>query len=457
VTDEGNRLPFPAHFGWGAATAAHQVEGNNTNNDWWAFERRTGAISGGQKSGLACDWWNHAEQDFDRMAAMGHTTHRLSVEWSRVEPQEGAFDPKAIARYREMLQGLNRRGIQPMVTLFHFSSPLWLARKGGWSNPAVVPLFRRFVRYVVDQLGDLVGLWCTINEPNVYCVLGYVFGEHAPGRRSLPLYFRVLGRLLEAHATAYRVIRAVDGSARVGIVKNVQILEPLLPGDAASGAAARVLDYLFNGLVLNAVQSGRFGLPLGLGLSTHGPLVDSLDFFGLNYYYRLRLSPPNWKQGRFMLLKPTPGAEVSDSGREGPYGEVYPAGMYRALKRVSVLRKPIYVTENGLPDADDDQRPRFLLTHLAQVQRAIADGVDVRGYYHWSFTDNFEWAEGWDLRFGLIALDEMSQTRIPRPSAELYSRIIRANAITREMVEEYAPEALNYIFLLDQELGGAHE
>ncbi len=436
------RLSFPPGFLWGTATSAHQVEGGNTNNDWWAFEQQPGAIWHDDRSGLACDWWRNAERDFDLMAEMGHNTHRLSVEWSRIEPQEGVFDAVAIARYREMLAGLRQRGIEPMVTLFHFSSPLWLARQGGWRNPAVVGHFRRFVRHIVEQLGDLVTLWCSINEPNVYAALGYLLGEHAPGEKSLPLCFRVLGHLLRAHGVAYRLIHALDGTARVGLVKNVQIFEALDPGDRAAARLARLLDFLFNELTLRALEDGRLRFPLGIGSTTYGPLVDSLDFFGLNYYSRQRVSLRPREGGRLGWLQPTPGAEVSDLGRGGTYGEVYPAGLYHVLKRVAGLGKPIFVTENGLPDADDDQRPRFLLTYLAQMQRAIAGGVDVRGYYHWSFTDNFEWAEGWALRFGLVALDETTQARTPRPSAGLYSQIIRANAITREMVEAYAPELL---------------
>ncbi|RPI58964.1 MAG: glycoside hydrolase family 1 protein [Chloroflexi bacterium] len=428
-------LPFPPSFLWGTATAAHQVEGYNTQNDWWAFEQRPGAIYHGHRSGRACDWWANAEQDFDLMAAMGHNSHRLSVEWSRIEPQEGRFDPEAIACYRAMLGGLRRRGIEPMVTLFHFSSPLWLARQGGWQNPAVVPLFRRFVRHTVQELGDLVRLWCTINEPNVYAALGHLFGEHPPGVKSVPAYFRALRLQLLAHAAAYRVIHALDGRAQVGLVKNVPIFEP-----AGRGAAipARIVDHLFNEVTLRAVQDGRLSWPLSAVPVTHGALGDSIDFVGVNYYTRWLVG---LRPGNRGLLHPRPGAECSDCGRGGTYGEIYPAGMRRVLARVARLGKPIYVTENGLPDADDDQRPCFLLTHLAEMHRAMAQGADVRGYYHWTFVDNFEWSEGWNLRFGLVALDPETQARTPRRSAELFSRIARQNAITPEMVQEFAPEA----------------
>jgi beta-glucosidase len=446
MTETNNRLPFPERFLWGTATSAHQVEGNNTNNDWWAFEQQPGAIWHGDRSGLACDWWRNAERDFDLMAGMGHNTHRLSVEWSRIEPEEGVFSAAAIGRYREMLVGLRERHIEPMVTLFHFSSPLWLARKGGWRNPAVIGHFRRFVRYVVEQLGDLVTLWCTVNEPSVYAAVGYLLGQHAPDERSLALFFRVLRHLLQAHGAAYRVIHALDGRAQVGLVKNVHIFDAMDPSNVAAVKLAQLLDRLFNEIPLRAVEDGRLRFPLSLGSTRYGPLVDSLDFLGLNYYTRERVTLNPGGEGHLSVLQPTPGAEVSDYGRNGTYGEVYPLGIYRALKRVAGLGKPIYVTENGLPDADDDQRPRFLLTYLAQVQRAIDEGVDVRGYYHWTFTDNFEWAEGWGLRFGLVALDEQTQARTPRPSARLYSEIVRANAITRGMVEAYAPESLADVF-----------
>ncbi len=431
----GTTLDFPPGFLWGTATAAHQVEGDNMGNDWSAFEQRPGAIWHDDRSGKACDWWANAEQDFDLMAGMGHNSHRLSVEWSRIEPQEGCFDREAMARYRAMLEGLRRRGIEPMVTLFHFSSPLWLARQGGWQNPAVVRLFRRFAHHTVQELGDLVRLWCTVNEPNVYAAVGHLFGEHAPGVKSVPAYFRALRLQLLAHAAAYRVIHALDGRAQVGLVKNIPIFEP-----AGQGAAplARVVDHLFNEVTLRAVRNGRLGWPLAAVPVTYGALADSIDFLGVNYYTRLLVGPLRGGRG---LLHAKPGTEWSDYGRNGTYGEIYPAGLGRALARAARLGKPIHVTENGLPDADDDQRPRYLLTHLAEMHRAIARGADVRGYYHWTFTDNFEWAEGWGLRFGLVALDPNTQERTPRRSAELFSRIARQNAITAAMVQEYAPEA----------------
>ena len=439
-------LTFPEGFLWGTATAAHQVEGDNTNNDWWEFEERPGAICAGERSGLACDWWRNAERDFDRMAAMSYNAHRLSVEWSRIEPQEGLFDLGAVTRYREILLGLRQRGIEPMVTLFHFTSPLWLARLGGWSNPAVVGYFQRFVRYTVEHLGDLVTLWCTVNEPNWYGLNGYLTGLHAPGKKSLRFCLRVWKHELLAHAAAYRIIHAVQDGAQAGLVLALAAIQPLDPKHRPSAWAARLASYLFQGEFLRAVREGRLPFPIAVPPVRSDVLLDSTDFWGVNYYMRYRIGVSHDAGGRRLVLGPTPGAEMGDLCNGRPWGEIYPPGMYQVLMLLASLGKPIYVTENGVPDADDDQRPRYLLRHLAQVRRAIADGADVRGYYFWTLTDNFEWNAGWSWRFGLIALDERTQVRTPRPSAYLYEQIIRANAIMPEMVLAYAPEVMDELF-----------
>ena len=441
-----DRLDFPPGFLWGTATSAHQVEGGNSNNDWWAFEQQPGAIWHGDRSGQACGWWQDAEADFDLMAALGQNTHRLSVEWSRIEPREGLFDPAALARYREMLAGLRQRGIEPMVTLHHFTTPLWLARQGGWAKAIAIEHFRRFVQHTVASLSDLVRLWCTINEPEIYAAEGYWEGVHAPGRKAPLQAFAVLRNMLLAHAAAYQAIHAVQPNAQVGLVKDVRLFDAANPRSPADRFIAALIDYSFNRLVLRPLASGRLAFPLSLGLKSVPGLAESLDFFGLNYYTRDRVAF-GWRPAAAVMQRfPTPGAEIGDSGRFGTYGEIYPEGLYRALQRVASLGKPIYVTEVGLPDADDDQRPRFLLTHLAQVHRAIAEGLPVKGVYYWSLLDNFEWAEGWALRFGLVSFDPVTQERRVRRSGELYAAIARENAITRQMVETYAPECCAQIF-----------
>lgn len=425
-----DRLRLPGGFLWGTATSAHQVEGDNHNNDWWAFEQQPGAIWHGDRSGAACGWWREAERDFDLMRELGQNTHRLSVEWSRIEPEQDAFDPEAIARYRQMLGGLRERGIEPMVTLHHFTTPLWMARQGGWTNPLIVERFAKYARYVAEELGDLVQLWCTINEPAVYAAEAYLLGIHAPGHRSPREALAVLKNMLRGHVAAYRAVHAAQLYAEVGLVKNVRLFDPANPQAPGDRLAAWLMDRAFNEWALRALRTGR----LPFAVKRDDALAHSLDFIGLNYYTRDMVAFDS-RQKLLTRRFPAPGAEVSDAGREGAYGEVYPEGLYRALKKVNRYGVPIYVTEFGLPDADDDQRPRFLLTHLAQVHRAIGEGVPVRGVYHWSLTDNFEWCDGWALRFGLAAFDPQTGERRLRRSGELYAAICRENGVTPDMLE----------------------
>ncbi|MEE9617874.1 MAG: glycoside hydrolase family 1 protein [Anaerolineae bacterium] len=426
---------FPSDFKWGVATAAHQVEGNNTNNDWWDWEQQEGHIKDGHKSGLACNWWENAEADFDRAAELGLNALRLSVEWSRIEPRAGEFDDSALERYGQMLRGLRERNIEPMVTLHHFTNPCWLAERGGWENPESISLFARFVRRVVESLGEHCDLWCTINEPNVYGYMGYLEGVFLPGESDFQAAMRVIRHLLAGHAAAYREIHALQSQARVGFAHNMRIFDPYTPRSLLDRRVARMVDKVYNQDILTTLTKGRWTLPLGLGLAWK--LRHTLDWIGLNYYTRdLVTFDYTQSQTLFSRRLHADDAELLDGG----YGEFYPRGMFRSLQRLARLGLPIYVTENGIPDDDDDQRPRYLLTHLHQMWHAIQLCYPVMGYYHWTLVDNFEWAEGWTLRFGLFALDPETQARMSRRSADLYADVIRANGITPRIIDTYAPE-----------------
>lgn len=430
-------LTFPQGFLWGTATSSHQVEGGNTNNQWAWWEQQPGRIWQGQKAGLACDWWRNAERDFDLMVELYQNAHRLSIEWSRIEPEEGKFDDAALARYRQMIEGLRERRIEPMVTLHHFTEPLWFWRRGSWLHPRALDAFRRYVAYVVDGLGDQVRLWCTINEPAVYATLGYLTGRFPPGEHNPVHTFHVLRRLLQAHAVAYHTVHEKREDALVGIVKSMPFFVPWRDRFPLDRMAARMVDYLFNGLAVSGVNDGHLRPPIGLGVFPYRPLVQSSDFIGLNYYGRSTIAfDISRPQSLFVRDFSNPEGECTDITAEGePYSEVYPEGLYLTLRRLwDRYRKPIYVTENGLPDDDDDQRPSFIVRHLIQVHRAIQDGVDVRGYFHWTLVDNFEWADGWGLRFGLVALNPETQERTPRPSASVYADICRHNGIPEELL-----------------------
>jgi len=367
---------------------------------------------------------------------MGENAHRLSLEWSRIEPQEGEWDDDALARYRQMLVGLRGRGVEPMVTLHHFTNPLWLVAKGGWEREDVVPLFEHYVTKVAEEVGDLVKLWSVLNEPNIYAILSYAGGRWPPGKQNLQLAFRVLSNMLLAHGRAYHVIHRLQPHAQVGIAHAVRVFDAAEPNFRLDRLAAWIPDYIFNRLTLTALTEGVLAFPLALNRKVP-ELVDSADFLGINYYTRDLVAFDAHRPGELFGRRFYPeGAEMTDGG----YSEVYPEGLYRLLKRLAAYGKPIYVTENGLPDEDDDQRPRFILTHLAAMHRAIEEGVPVKGYFHWSLVDNFEWAEGWTLPFGLIELDPVTQRRTLRPSADLYAAVAKGNALTPELLDAYAPE-----------------
>jgi beta-glucosidase len=420
---------FPPEFRWGTATSSHQVEGNNTRNDWWLFEQQPGRIKDGGRSGLACDWWRNAEADFDRMAALHQNAHRLSLEWSRLEPERGRWDDVAVARYRRMLVGLRERGIEPMITLNHFTLPQWVAAAGGWETPAIVPWFAAYARRCAEWFGEQATQWIPVNEPNIVVTLGYVMGRFPPEVRSPLRAARATCHLLRAHAAAYRAIHGAQARASVGTAHNVRILDPSrapsLLAERLDRWAADANSWAFNWLWLD-VLSGC-GAPAVLHLGGLQDCAGTVDFVGVNYYTREHVRFHPWRpENGFLTSLRMPDDLMSDND----YGEVYPDGMRRVLLDVwNRYRRPIYVTENGLPDDDDDLRPVFLHEHLSAVLAAMGAGVPVRGYYYWSLIDNFEWADGWTMKFGLIAVDPFSQDRVERRSARLYAEICRSGGL----------------------------
>lgn len=416
---------FPDGFRWGTATSAYQVEGNNTGGDWWQWEQAPGRIRGGDRSGLACDWWRRAERDFDLMAGIHQNAARLSVEWSRLEPHPGRWDEAAEARYREMLGGLRQRGIEPLVTLNHFTLPQWVADRGGWLWDGIVPAFAAFTSRFVRAAVPLVDFWITVNEPVGYLISAYLQGRFPPGRANPLAFVRALRASVRAHAAAYRAIHDAQPAARVGVSAYLRPVQPVDQRSSLHRWLARRLDHALNWMHLDALRSGDLVGPGGLHIQVP-EAAGTLDFVGVNYYTRTRIVFDLRRPRTFFVRADRPyGVEMSDAD----YGEVYPDGLLAMLLEVRRYGLPVYITENGLPDGDDDLRPRFITDHLLRVAQAISEGSPVRGYYHWSLIDNFEWADGWGLRFGLYALDPLTQVRTPRPSAALYGEICRQNGL----------------------------
>lgn len=431
---------FPAGFLWGTATAGHQVEGDNRHSNWWAHEQQPGW----EASGRACDMWNRYPEDHALMAAHGHGVYRLGIEWARVEPREGAFDADALAHYRTMLDDLQRRGIQVCLTLNHWVLPAWFAARGGWLARTALASWERFLRVVVPALAPAVDLWITLNEPMVPVLAGYVLGHHPPCRVAPGEAARVFRKLLRAHVLAYQLVHELVPDAQVGFAGAVQHVETY-----HSAGLRRLLERPLAGLFKQvsygaweqSLLEGRVALPFGRWQRIPG-LAGSYDFVGVNYYTRIsagfvRGSLSNVKKGAFACPA---GIETTQMG-----WQVYPPGFHAVLCAAHRrFGKPIYVTENGCAAEDDALRRRYLVTHFAQLARAIDDGADVRGYFLWSLFDNFEWREGYEPKFGIVAVDfdDPALPRRPRPSAELYREVIAANALTPEIAERYAPGAL---------------
>jgi beta-glucosidase len=424
-------IAFPQGFLWGCATSSHQVEGNCTNNDWWAWEQEGGHIRDGSVSGLACDHYNRFEEDFALARELGHNAHRISIEWSRIEPEEGRWDMAEVDHYRRVLESMHRHGLTPFVTLHHFTNPLWFRDRGGWLDPQAPDLLARYAGFMGRELGDMVPFWLTINEPMVTVGVGYLFGVFPPCQQDMGQAMVAARHLLLAHGRMYHAIHeATSHHPLVGIVMNMGYFQPKDPESEGDRRVAQMADALMNEYFLAGIDRGLIRPPVGQGQEAPG-LKGAWDLVGLNYYSRTLVSTDFLTKGS-LFGEPPPGAEISLMG-----AEVYPEGFYRHLKRVQAYGQPIYVTENGISTLDDDQRCRYLLRHLREMRRAMSEGVDVRGYLHWTLMDNFEWAEGYFQKFGIVAMDPSTRERKPRPSAYLYRDIARANAITAEQFQRY--------------------
>jgi beta-glucosidase len=436
ATSSESFLRFPEDFLWGVSTAGHQVEGNNCNQ--WSDWEQAGRIKSGDSCGRACDWWENAERDFDIARDLGLKALRLSLEWSRIEPEENCFDPQALQRYRQMLEGLHQRGIEPIICLHHFTHPRWFEKRGAFLRPDAPRLFERFAREAARAVGALCRFWVTFNEPNVYAACGYVLGEFPPGRKGELLNaLRVNSMQARAHVLAYRAIHELVPDARVGWAQHYVVFEPAR--GIMNRWVASLLDRLFNHVFFELIEDGQLAFPFSL---LNGQVSDAkgcCDFVGLNVYSRfhvaLDLRHASTLFTRLFVPRHVP---QGDRGVENPYGEAYPQAITRAVKRAARLGKPIYIMENGVPDAADRIRPWLIVNVLRELHGLIECGHDIRGYLHWTLTDNFEWNEGWRLRFGLVALDPETQQRTLRNSAKLFSDIIRGNGLAAPMPDEDA-------------------
>jgi len=385
---------FPDGFLWGTATAAHQVEGNNWNNDWWAWEHTPGTPCE-EPSGDACDHLSRYPEDLDIMASLGFGAYRFSIEWSRIEPEEGEFSNAALDHYARVIDACHARDMRAVVTFHHFTTPRWAASDGGWANPAIVDRFTRFTEFAAGRLGPAIDLACTFNEPNVVGLMGYMWGLFPPGiANDLDGYARASEHLVAAHRATVPVLRAA-GDFPVGLTVSMS------DWSAEPGAEEQIAVWrgTHEDVFLNATEGD--------------------DFVGVQAYSRTRV-------GEAGVIGPEPGVEVLPMGYE-----YWPNAAEASIRHaVEVTGLPVYVTENGIGTDDDTQRIAYLRDSLAGVARTIADGLDVRGFFQWSLLDNFEWAFGYRMRFGIVAVDRTTQVRTVKPSGHWLAQVVADNTIS---------------------------
>lgn len=417
---------FPSNFIWGVATAAHQTEGGNTQNDWWEWEQQC-HLPRCETSGIATDSYHRYDEDLALTQELGLGAFRLSVEWSRLEPTAGKYSAAEFAHYRNVLQAARARGLKIVLTLQHFTLPLWIAHHApqganSWLDPALPRLFERFTEKVVGELGAYVDYWITVNEPNVNILTSYAVGVTPPGVQNLKKAPIALAGFLKAHALAYHAIHRALPGAKVGFAHHMRVFDPYRSYNPLDQLAVGVLHEFWNHQFLRAIQTGRIHFQVGTVFNHREdyPLArGTLDFIGVNYYTRdLIKRDISTPQG--FVIQPNKKALKSDMG-----WEIYPFGMYRVLMDLKPYKLPVLIAENGLADAADSMRARFICDHLREVRRAMKAGVRVLGYLHWSIIDNFEWISGRGPRFGLAEIDYTTLERRLRPSAYVYSRIAR--------------------------------
>lgn len=354
---------------------------------------------------MACDHYHRFREDFALAKSLGHTMHRFSIEWSRVAPKPGVIDEEALEHYRQVLEELRRLDIEPMVTLHHFTLPVWVAAQGGWESKKTVDDFGKYVLAVVQALGPYVKYWITVNEPTTLTTFGYIGKLWPPYKKNYVLAWQAIRHLVSAHQLAYQIIHRYDPSAKVGAANNLNHIVAARPDNILDRGLRAFAQYWHNQWWLDQTYVMQ-------------------DFLGVNYYFR---QPLQFKlTGVNQLFAPAipPDAPKSDMG-----WWISPEGLGSVLELLRPYQRPIIITENGIADADDSRRADFIRGHVSQIKQAATDGIDIRGYLYWSLTDNFEWTSGFAPRFGLVAIDYDTQARTVRPSAEVYKNIIAGNGV----------------------------
>lgn len=434
-----NEVQIPKNLLLGTATASLQIEGGDTNNDWYRWANTPGNIKDGSHPERCVDHWEKWREDTQLLSEIGIEVYRMSLEWARIEPECGKFSTAAIEHYREEISELRARGIIPLVSLHHFSNPIWFADKDGFTNPESVELFLRYTEYVVNALKDLVDEWVTINEPNVYVTQGYLFHTAPPNEESWRKVRANLRHLAQAHCLAYRLIHQLQPEAKVGFAHHIRPFVPLNPESRLQRQLTKFSEFAFQDVLSDAMLGGSFhpllGSPRPAGRKEKIAKGKYYDYLGVNYYSRTATSK--------LDDGVVPGTPRNDLG-----WEIYPQGLIEITQKLfEKYPGPIWVTENGTCDTGElsaaprladtkleSFRPRFIYDQLRCI---AASDLPFERYYYWCFVDNFEWSEGMAARFGLVYLDPHTKERIVKPSGHFYQEIIAKRLIDSEMYRKY--------------------
>ncbi len=406
------------NFLWGVATSSHQVEGGNFYNDWWEWEKM-GKIKTNDSSHPACDHYHLYKEDFKLIKFLNNNAYRFSIEWSRIEKEEGKFDEKEIEHYVDMLKELKKLNIEPLLTLHHFTIPIWLKEKGGFLNPESIDYFKRFVDKVVPYFKDYVKYWVTINEPVVLALLGYFFGWWPPGEKNLKKGLKVIKNLILSHMYANIIIKENRSDSLVSIAHNMMLFYPYRNFFMDKFLVNKVSP-IYNDLILDALTSGYIKKPVGNN-EFYSDLKDSIDYIGVNYYTRAFVEFHPFK---LYNEKKRKDAILTDFGYE-----YYPEGIYEILSNLKKYNKKIIITENGIADKEDKLRGEFITKSIEAIKKAKKEGLDIAGYFYWSLMDNFEWVEGYSMKFGLYEVDFKTLERKIRKSAYIYKDICEKETI----------------------------
>ncbi len=415
---------FNDQLSLGVASAATQIEGGACEHSWNDWYER-GKIKDHSNPARATDHYKRWKEDAALMTSMKIEHYRMGIEWARICPQEGEVDGAAVAHYREELEYLKEEGITVLLTIHHFTNPMWFERKGAFTKRENIKYFLDFVKLIINEFASLVSEYITINEPNVYATNSYYFGEWPPGEKSISKTMRVMSNIAICHIKAYQMIHRMRESmgyqdSKVSFANHLRNFDPKNPGNPWHCICARLLDRFFQGALTEAISTGDFKWPLKRPKDiVHG---EYLDFIAINYYTRSSVSGF--------------GDGVREAAPKNDLGwEIYPKGLIRCVgDTYQLLKRPIYITENGTCDNQDTFRSKYIYEHLKEIS---ASKLPIARYYHWCYCDNFEWVEGESARFGLVHVNYETQERTIKASGRFYTKMIEERGVSEEVYREY--------------------